>query len=253
MIVLFTDFGVRGPYVGQVKAALHRAAPGVPIVDLMHDAPAHDPKRAAYLLAALVDEFPAGAVFVAVVDPGVGGARVPGVLAAGGRWYIGPDNGLFELVLRRGEATGRGAIPRWWEILWRPERLSETFHGRDLFAPVAARVARGEAPNDGADYREAPVAGIRRRDWPDDLAEVIYVDDFGNVMTGLRGVAVADDRPITVAGKAVPKAQKFTDIPPGGAFWYENSIGLVEIAVNHGRADETLGLGPGSKVFVRKL
>ncbi|MFQ5765703.1 MAG: SAM-dependent chlorinase/fluorinase, partial [Rhodospirillales bacterium] len=136
MIVLFTDFGLDGPYLGQVKAVLYRDAPGIPIVDLFANAPAHDPKRAAYLLAAYAPAFPAGTVFLAVVDPGVGGARAAGVLDADGRWYVGPENGLFALVQRRVEAP-----PRWWEIRWRPERLSATFHGRDLFAPVAARIA----------------------------------------------------------------------------------------------------------------
>lgn len=253
MIVLYTDFGSRGYYVGQVKTVLHGAAPGVPIVDLMNDAPAHDPMRAAYLLAALVDEFPADTVFVAVVDPGVGGDRTPGVLAAGGRWYVSPDNGLLEMVIRRADATPGGGSAQWWEILWRPERLSATFHGRDLFAPIAARIAGGERPTDGADFKQAPIAGIRRRDWPDDLAEVIYVDEFGNAITGLRAAAIADDCDIAVAGLTVPKARKFADAPAGGAFWYENSAGLAEIAVNRGRSDEALKIGPGSGVSVIKM
>ncbi|MBI2584451.1 MAG: SAM-dependent chlorinase/fluorinase [Rhodospirillales bacterium] len=252
MIVLFTDFGVRGPYVGQVKAVLSRDAPGVPVVDLMADAPAHDPKPAAYLLAALAGEFPAGSVFFAVVDPGVGGARLPGVLAAGGRWYVGPGNGLFELILRRAESAPGGDRSRWWEIVWRPNRLSATFHGRDLFAPVAARIARGERPADGPDFREAPVTRIRHLEWPDDLAEVIYIDDFGNAMTGLRADMVADGSEILVSGRVVRQAEKYTDLPTGEAFWYENSNGLVEIAVNRGRADAALSLRPGSQVFVRK-
>jgi S-adenosyl-L-methionine hydrolase (adenosine-forming) len=253
MIVLFTDFGVRGPYVGQVKAVLNRDAPGVPVVDLMNDAPAHDPRLAAYLLAALVGELPAGSVVFAVVDPGVGGARMPGVLAAGGRWYVGPENGLFELIVRRAESTPGGDRPRWWEILWRPNRLSATFHGRDLFAPVTARIARGERPADGPDFRESPVTRIRRRDWPDDLAEVIYIDDFGNAMTGLRAFAVADRSEISVAARLVGHDQKYADALPGEAFWYENANGLVEIAVNRGRADEVLKLKLGSQVIVRNV
>jgi len=253
MIVLYTDFGVRGPYVGQVKAVLYRMAPGVPIVDLTHDAPAHAPKRAAYLLAALAGEFPAGSVFLAVVDPEVGGARAAGVLTADGRWYVGPENGLFEPVLRRAEAASGDDRPRWWEIVWRPQRLSATFHGRDLFAPVAARIARGERPADGPDFRESAVARIRRSDWPDDLAEIIFVDDFGNAMTGLRALAVADGSEISVSGRVVRRAQKFADAPPGEAFWYENANGLVEFAVNRGRADRALGLTPGIQVTVRKM
>src|SRR5215472_12560031 len=107
-----------GPYVGQMKAVLHRTAPGIPVIDLFADAPACDPRRAAYLLAAYAPWFPQGTIFLAVVDPGVGGSRAPVVLAADGRWYVGPENGLFELVARRAMTA-----PRLWEITWRPSAL----------------------------------------------------------------------------------------------------------------------------------
>ena len=138
VIVLFTDFGREGPYTGQMTAVLRRLAPEVEIIDLIADAPAHDPQLAAYFLAAYVDEFPPQTVFLCVVDPGVGGDRSPGVLQADGRWFVGPDNGLFEPIIRRCRDDAR-----WRDILWRPSTLSATFHGRDLFAPVAARLARG--------------------------------------------------------------------------------------------------------------
>src|SRR5713226_6592440 len=140
MIVLFTDFGLHGPYTGQMKAVLHRMAPGTPVIDLFADAPAGNPKASAYLLAAYAAWFPAGTVFLCVVDPGVGGTRPPVMLEADGRRYVGPGNGLFELVERRAGQTRR------FDIDWKPERLSASFHGRDLFAPVAAMLARGEPP-----------------------------------------------------------------------------------------------------------
>ncbi|MGC2413406.1 MAG: SAM-dependent chlorinase/fluorinase, partial [Stellaceae bacterium] len=141
MIVLFTDFGLAGPYTGQVRAILQEGAPGVPIIQLFADAPAGKPKPAAYLLAAYAAWFTAGTVLLCVVDPGVGSAR-PGLIAeAAGRVYVGPDNGLFELVLRRAKN------PCCWEITWRPPALSASFHGRDLFAPIAGRLARGERPS----------------------------------------------------------------------------------------------------------
>ncbi len=239
MIVLFTDFGLAGPYTGQVKAVLRREAPEADIIDLFADAPAHNPRAAAYLLPAYVDEFPAECVFLCVVDPGVGGARTPGVLRVDGRWYVGPDNGLFELIVRWARDE-----PRWWEITWRPRRLAATFHGRDLFAPVAARIGRGEAPPGD----ERPVDGIRRRDWPDDLAEVIYIDGFGNALTGLRAATVTADAQILVAGHRLVRGATFSDVSSGHAFWYENANGLVEIAVNLGRADAALGLEVGSGV-----
>ena len=189
MIVLYTDFGTAGPYTGQVKAVLGRLAPAVDVIDLFADAPAHDVKASAYLLPAFVNEFPAGTIFLCVVDPGVGGPRVPGVLWADGRWYVGPVNGLFELIVRRAVEK-----PRWWEITWRPERLSATFHGRDLFAPVVARLALGHPPAG----IERPVDDIRQPDWPDDLSQVIYIDGFGNAMTGLRASGVSAKARIVV-------------------------------------------------------
>ncbi len=252
MIVLFSDFGLNGPYLGQVKAVLHQEAPGVPVIDLFANAPAHDPKASAYLLAAFRAGFPKNTVFFAVVDPGVGGARKPGVLEADGRWYVGPDNGLFEIIIRRAKAE-----PRWWDIRWRPERLSETFHGRDLFAPVAARLARGETPapdnKDNADFKDSPLDGLRRLEWPDDLADIIYIDDFGNAMTGVRAETVSGETELTVGGAAVRKARRFSDVPEGEAFFYENANGLLEISVNRGRADNLLKLSVGSQVtFIKK-
>ena len=140
MIVLFTDFGLEGPYIGQMQAVLCRETPRIPVVNLCADVPCHEPRAAAYLLAAYAVEFPEGSVFLGVVDPGVGGERAAVVVRADGRWYVGPDNGLFNVVAMRA-----GAV-EWWDITWRPARLSASFHGRDLFAPVAARIARGEPP-----------------------------------------------------------------------------------------------------------
>ena len=108
MIVLCTDFGLEGPYTGQVKAVLARAAPAVPVVDLFADLPPFRPQGAAYLLAAYGAVFKPGDVILTVVDPGVGGARAALALEADGRWYVGPDNGIFELVLRRAQARAAG-------------------------------------------------------------------------------------------------------------------------------------------------
>ncbi len=239
MIVLFTDFRLSGPYTGQMKAVLHQMAPGIPSIDLFADAPAGNPKASAYLLAAYAAWFPAGTVFLCVVDPGVGGARPPITLKAGGRWYVGPGNGLFELVLRR------AAEAQSWDIDWKPERLSASFHGRDLFAPVAALLARGEAPpgrlhKDGVD---------RQADWPDDLCEIVYLDHFGNAMTGLRAAMLPPNARLGVAGQMLERARTFSDLPLGAAFWYENANGLAEIAVNQGRASE-LGLSIGIPVEI---
>jgi S-adenosylmethionine hydrolase len=240
MIVLFTDFGLAGPYTGQVKAVLQRLAPAVPVIDLFADAPMRNPRSAAYLLAAYAPWFPAGTVFLAVVDPGVGGKRPAVALEADGRSYVGPGDGLFELVQRR---AGTSQL---FEIVWRSATSSASFHGRDLFAPVAALLARGEAPPG----EKRPPSFARRADWPDDLAEIVYVDHYGNAMTGLRAGTLAPDARLVAGGRAVQPAPTFSGVPAGTAFWYENSTGLAEIAVNMGRADEALGLAIGSAIEV---
>ena len=240
MIVLFTDFGLHGPYTGQVKAVLHQMAPRVPAIDLFADAPVGDPRASAYLLAVYAAWFPTGTVFLCIVDPGVGGTRPALVLEADSRWYVGPGNGLFELVQRRATKS------RSWDIDFRPEHLSASFHGRDLFAPIAAMLANGEPPRgqqrtDGAD---------RRADWPDDLREIVYVDHFGNAMTGLRAATLPRNTRLATAGRVLERQRTFSDGPPGAAFWYENSNGLAEIAVNRGRADRDLGLAIGTAVEI---
>jgi len=240
MIVLFTDFGLAGPYTGQIKAVLHRDAPGVPVVDLFADAPAAMPKPSAYLLAAYGAWFPPGSVLLAVVDPGVGGSRGAVVVEADGRLHVGPDNGLFELAVRRAQTV------RSWEIVWRPPSLSESFHGRDLFAPVAAQLAHGTLP---ADRLRAGDIG-RRADWPDELPEIVYIDHYGNAMTGMRAATLPGGARLGAGGQWLERAGTFSDVPAGQAFWYANANGLAEFAVNGGRADTALGLALGSPVAI---
>jgi S-adenosyl-L-methionine hydrolase (adenosine-forming) len=178
--------------------------------------------------------------FSALSTPASAGRGHQLILEADGRWYVGPGNGLFELVQRRATST------RSWDIEWRPERISASFHGRDLFAPVAAMLARGEAPP-GRPRRDDT---HRRTDWPDDLSEIVYIDHFGNAMTGLRAVLLPHDARLVATGRAMEHARTFSDRPPGTAFWYENSNGLVEIAVNRGRADCELGLTIGIPIEI---
>lgn len=235
MIALFTDFGLRGPYVGQLHAVLARHAGALPVIDLMHDAPAFDARAAAHLLAALIADLPAGTVLVGVVDPGVGTERLPVVVEAGERWFVGPANGLFDVV------SARAGTSRWWRITRAPERRSTTFHGRDLFAPVAAALARGEpVPGQEMEPPHGADAGF-------DLAAVIYIDAFGNAMTGLRAPARRDRR-LCVVDRALPAGRTFADAPAGEGLWLVNSIGLVEVAVNRGSAAEDLQLEPGTPV-----
>ncbi len=238
LILLFTDFGIEGPYVGQMKTVLS-ATRRIPALDLMHDAPAHNPRAAAYLLAALATVSPPGSVFLGVVDPGVGTeARRPAAVQADGRWFVGPGNGLFNVVAAH---AGGGS---WWDITWTPgQEPSASFHGRDLFAPVAAMLARGEAPP--GDPIAPPVPSNA---WPDDLHEVIYIDRFGNAMTGVRASRAIKFETLSVNRRSLRRARTFGDVPEGKGFWYANSSGLVEIAVNRGRARDALGLEIGTAV-----
>ena len=243
MIVQFTDFGLAGPYMGQMEAVLRRLAPEVPVVTLFADAPAFRPRASAYLLSAYAPEFPEGTVFLCVVDPGVGGERACGFLEADGRWFVGPENGLLAIVARR------AGTRRWFELTDLPPEASATFHGRDVLAPAAARLAIDGRPA----CVEKPVAEVMRPDWPEDLAEIVYIDGFGNAMTGIRASQVEADAEVAVGDGRLRTARTFSDVPRGEAFWYGNSNGLVEIAVNGGRACDHLGLTIGDSVAISKV
>lgn len=245
MIVTFTDFGVEGPYLGQMRAAVHAVWPEATVVDLMSDVPAFDIKAAAFLLPAVIKSIAAPCVCLGVVDPGVGSDRRPIALQADDRWYVGPDNGLFSVVAARAERVA------WYEITWRPVRLSASFHGRDLFAPVAAMIAMGAAPEKwGA---RIPGDHAVMLDAADELAEVIYIDGYGNCMTGIRASSVSEDAVMSVSGQSLTRARTFSDVSPGSCFCYENALGLMELALNGGSAAVSLGLKVGSQVSVRNL
>lgn len=242
MIALFTDFGWNGPYVGQMKAVLYRLAPGQTVVDLMHDAPTFNPRSAAYLLSALIGSFPKDTVFLCVVDPGVGGSeRKPVIIKADDYWFVGPGNGLFNVIAKRA-----GQL-ECWDIIWQPENLSNTFHGRDLFAPVAALLSNGKMYNVSQDYY--PENRILPG-WDNDLAEIVYIDNYGNCMTGIRARTVNEGARIEIANRILTRQSTFADVPAGEAFWFENSIGLIELAMNRTSISRKLGLAEGNKVRV---
>jgi len=239
-IFLFSDFGAGDLYVGQVKAVLGRCAPGMTSIDLLHDAPAFNVRAGAHLLAALAGQLSPDSVVFAVVDPGVGGSREAAVMEADGRYFVGPDNGLLSVV------AARALQRRFWHIAWRPDRLSDSFHGRDLFAPVAAWIAGGAFPGP----KLAPVPGLDVDLGGEDLAEIIYIDHYGNAMTGLQGSALARDARLVSAHRHLEYARVFSEVPGGQAFWHENSIGLAEIALNGGSAARELGLEVGQHIMV---
>ena len=205
----------------------------MPVVDALHDVPDFGIEPAAHLLFSLALEYPAHSVFLAVVDPGVGGRRDAIVVEADGRRFVGPDNGLFSLVWHRARRR------RCWSIRWRPERLTSSFHGRDLFAPVAAALATRIAAKWLA---SKPAPDVLLHD--EDLPRVIYVDHYGNACTGLR--EHRNTWRLRVAGRTLRHARTFEDAK--GPFWYENSMGLVEIAAPKESAARKLRLEVGAPV-----
>lgn len=239
-ILLFTDFGSADIYVGQVKVTLHQHAPDAPVIDLLHDAPNFDVKAGAHLLAAFAARIPPDSVTLAVVDPGVGGARDAIVLNADGKWFVGPDNGLMSVLAARARTCA------YWRVTWRPEGMSISFHGRDLFAPIAAAIANGKFPAGMGESAD----GLKVNLGADDLAEIIYVDHYGNAATGLRASGMPHDSQLMAGGHLLNHAPVFSAVAGGEVFWYENSLGLVEIAANACSAAAKLGLSIGQSVSV---
>ncbi len=239
MIVLFTDYGRDGPYIGQVESILFQNAPRQKVINLFADAPIRNPRASAYLLSAHTGNFPEGTIFFSVVDPGVGNFKdKPVVLKIDQRWFVGPDNGLFDIVARRGREIDC------WEISWRPQRLSKTFHGRDLYAHVCAMLANGKtSPGEKMRWTD-------KNNWPDDLAEIVYIDHFGNAMTGIRAEMLHKDAVLNIGEKAISNAATFSDIPVGQIFWYSNSNGLIELAVNQASAERLLQLQIGQQITI---
>jgi len=235
MIALFTDFGLADPYVGQVHAVLQVAAPGVPVIDLCHFLAPFNIQAAAYLLPAYVAPFPADTVFLCVVDPGVGGARPAVYLRADQYWFVGPDNGLFFPLAQRARHL------EVWNIEGHAEPLSATFHGRDLFAPVAAALACGlRPPGSVAVLHDQP-------GWPQELARIVHIDRYGNAITGVRAAKIVA-RYLTVRGVRLEHARYYDQREQGQPFWYENSNGLVEIAATRASAAELLTLAINDEV-----
>ncbi|MFF7249567.1 S-adenosyl-l-methionine hydroxide adenosyltransferase family protein [Embleya sp. NPDC008237] len=246
-ITLTTDYGLLDGFVAACHGVIAGLAPAVPVVDVTHLVPPGDVRRGALVLARTVPWFPAGSVHVAVVDPGVGTARRAIVLRAGGHLLVGPDNGLLPWA-----AHALGGIEEIREITNPALTLAEvsrTFHGRDVFAPVAAHLALGtplaEVGPPAGDPVElpAPVPG-----------EVLVVDHFGNVQLAhaVADFAGADLLRVEVGDRAyrVPLRNTFGEVPAGELVGYQDSDGLLAVSVNGGDAAELLGVRAGDRVRV---
>jgi S-adenosyl-L-methionine hydrolase (adenosine-forming) len=237
-IVLYTDFGLADIYVGQLKSVLYRIAPRAAIIDLAHELPPFNVRAAAHLLDALKDTFSEESVFLCVVDPGVGTERGAVVLQADRRWFVGPDNGLVSVV------AARAATTRISSIVWRPRDLSDSFHGRDLFAPVAARLAAGTLPPEHL----WPLPALATNFGEGDVRGIIYIDHYGNACTGIRASGAPPEGVLAAKGHRITRARVYGEVTAGAPLWHLNSHGLVEIAVNCGSAARVLGLRVGDPV-----
>jgi S-adenosylmethionine hydrolase len=252
-IAILTDFGAADGYTGVMKGVILGIAPGTALVDLTHEIPPQDVRAAAWVLHTAWQYFPRGSVFLCVVDPGVGSERHPIALQAGGRIFVGPDNGLFSYVLAAHTATpdARAILlenPRYF-----PAERSATFHGRDLFAPAAAWLAAGVALDDLGPTR--PVESLVRIELPQPtwrgdtlVAHRVHTDRFGNILTDITGdlaqaVFAAPAVTLTVGGHTISaRARTFAEGPPDALFLFRDSSGNVAIARRNGSALAALAL-----------
>lgn len=263
IVTLTTDFGTADHYVGALKGALLSVAPRLQIVDITHHVPAHDVAAGAWALRNAVPSFPRGTVHLAVVDPGVGTARRPlAVLASdGSAAFVGPDNGLFSFVLDQDPGARVVCLTR---VPLPAAGVSAVFHGRDLFAPAAARMALGADPLSLGD----PVTDPVRMEPPAAPAgeggrlrvRVAHVDRFGNVILDLHRSAVeswlqgAAGARLCAPGQAggtcvsLPLVCTYGEAPQGRTVMLWNSSGFLELGANLARASEILGLRAGDHV-----
>lgn len=262
LVALITDFGSQDHYAGALKGAVLAACRDATVVDIAHDLPPHDIHEAAFSLFAAYRAFPAGTVFVAVVDPGVGSDRRGLAVEAGGYRFVGPDNGIFSLIYaehddaRVHKLTNAG--------LFRFE-VSPTFHGRDVFGPVAGHLAAGTPIQDVGPPVDDPVRfeveAVRQRGEREWETTVLHVDRFGNLTTSMSKRELdevlehVDGDPtqvvVVVEGVVLPLVRSYFDLPEGEGCALLGSSGRLEVAVNRGNASRVLGASRGAPVRVR--
>jgi S-adenosylmethionine hydrolase len=247
IIVLLTDFGLLDPYVGQMKGVILREAPDARIVDLCHEVVAHDSVQAGFLLQASHRHFPPQSIFLSVVDPGVGSSRSILLVQRENQFFLAPDNGLLSFLIDEPVS--------WWRIDAQAFAAGNTFHGRDIFAPIAARLALGATPQ-AFGSRVAPDT-IMRHDlsWAeigDPVVDctVLHVDRFGNCLLNLRAEHFHESPRTWLLddGRTVAKADAYASLAPGQIGLLAGSQGVLELAVNQGDCARTLGLAPGLNI-----
>lgn len=238
MIVLLSDFGDFDPYVGLMKTAIFERAPNCLVIDICHNLPVFNPDASGRLLQMLVSNFPKEAIVLAIVDPGVGTDRNPLWLEIDGRHFIGPDNGLFARIVNEARKVTAHIIE------YEKSNVSASFHGRDVFAPFAANLEIGNKSRT-TPLDENKIIG---QDWPIELAEIIYIDHYGNAMTGISAASVSKDAVIKMKNLNLQYSRTFAATKELAAFWYENSIGLVELSMYQASIAAEFKLKIGDKV-----
>jgi S-adenosylmethionine hydrolase len=246
-ITLLTDFGTVDGYVAEMKGVLSTLAPAIPLLDLSHDIPPQDITAARLALARCWRRFPAGTVHLVVVDPGVGTSRAALAVASDGRFLVGPDNGVLSPALF--------ALDAQVVQLGVPDSASPTFHGRDVFAPAAARLATG-IPLDGLGERLLHPVRLRtpapRRDTDGTLhGEVLTIDRFGNAITNLMPAPGAMPQAVAAGVHRLRVVRTYAEAEDGEAVALVGSSGWLELAERNGNAAATLGLRRGDTVQAR--
>lgn len=251
LITLTTDFGHEGPFIGVMKGVILGHLPEARIIDLTHEIPVHWPVEAGFWLARAYRHFPAGTIHVAVVDPGVGTTR--DIIAAhhDGHLFLAPDNGLLAPVI--GERCPRcHRLSAEWLATQGWPRPSHTFHGRDVFAPLAAGLAAGRIRIDDIgppagdivpSLQEPPEPGAHEV-----RGTIIALDHFGNLVSNIEGALIDNWRrcEVLVGGHRLTLRRTYGDVPPGELLALINAFGVLEIARAEGNASEALGLGRGA-------
>ncbi len=257
IITLTTDFGLKDPYVAEMKAAIVSICPEAQIVDISHEVKKFDVRMGAFMLACAAPYFPKGTIHVAVVDPAVGTKRRPILILTSQGIFVGPDNGVLVLAALKQEIIGAREITN--PKLMLPE-ISNTFHGRDIFAPAAAKLAEGVPPNSfGPEIAEAVKPDFAKPTFDNGVAmgEVLYIDEFGNVVTNIDERHLSKLHSKGIVNVRLPKSEKklrvgktYAEAEIKEALILLGSQGYVEIAVNQGSAAKKFKAKPGDKVML---
>ena len=257
VITLTTDFSLHDSYVGTMKGVILRIFPEARLVDITHQIAAQDVVEASLIIGSAYPYFPSGSVHLVVVDPGVGGSRRPLLVAGSEHYFVGPDNGTFTRLLDADPEAEVYEIRAGQYLL---PNISDTFHGRDVFAPVAAFLARGVAPGEFGPRIDDPrrLAVPEPRIWGDQIrGEVIHIDSFGNVVSNITRTQFEQASgtrrfKILLNGKAIDRlCRSYSDQETGKTLALFGSSGLLEIAVCGGRAERRMGAGKGDTVIVQ--